>query len=68
MSMLHESWWMRVLRPNGVSTGCTLKQFETSPQWPHPSHTASLIMTRMVGVGARPRLRSRRSSAAQAWS
>ena len=68
MSMLHESWWMCVLRPNGVSTGCTLRQLETSPQLPQPSHTAWLIMTRVVGVGTRPRLRSRRSSAAHAWS
>ena len=59
---------MRVLRPNGVSTGCTLRQFETSPQWPQPSHTASLIITRVAGIGARPRLRSRRSSAAHSWS
>ena len=53
MSRLHESWWMRVLRPNGVSTGCTLRQFETSPQWPQPSHTPSLMITR--SVGPRPR-------------
>ena len=38
---------MRVLRPKGVSTGCTLRQFETSPQWPQPSQTASLIITRV---------------------
>ena len=37
-------------------------------QSPHPSHTASLMTTR-IGLGARvPRLRCRRASAAQCWS
>ena len=57
-----------VLRPNSVSTGSTERQLDFSPQSPHPSQTRSLISTRRGGSGARPRLRSRRSSAAQAWS
>jgi len=44
---------MRVLRPNGVSTGWTLRQLETTPQSPQPSQTASLIITRDAGVTAR---------------
>ncbi|MFD0540511.1 hypothetical protein ACFQY7_48625 [Actinomadura luteofluorescens] len=57
-----------VLRPNSVSTGSTLRQFDLVPQSPHPSQTASLIRTRVCGSGTRPRLRLRRVSAAHAWS
>ena len=42
-SLLHEVWWMRVLRPNSVSTGCTDRQLLISPQSPQPSQTRSLI-------------------------
>ena len=59
---------MRVLRPNSVSTGCTDRQLLLTPQSPQPSHTASLITTRVVRTGKRPRLRSRRASAAHRWS
>ncbi len=59
---------MRVLRPNSVSTGSTERQFDLSPQSPQPSHTRSLISTRGRRSGERPRLRSRRISAAHAWS
>ena len=64
-SRLHELWSMRVLRPNSVWTGCTERQFDFSPQSPHPSQMRSLIRTRRVGVGMAPRLRLRRFSAAQ---
>ena len=59
---------MRVLVPSSVSTGCTDRQWLLAPQSPHPSHTASLMKMRLVGVGRRPRLRSRRFSAAHCWS
>ncbi len=59
---------MRVLRPNGVSTGCTDRQLLRRAQSPQPSQTRSLITTRAAGVGNVPRLRARRFSAAQAWS
>ena len=66
--MLHEDWWMRVLRPNSVSTGCTDRQFEVMPQSPQPSHTRSLMTIRVAGSATLPRLRSRRFSAAHCWS
>ena len=68
MSKLQLVWWMRVLRPYAVSTGCTDRQLLLSPQSPHPSHTRSLMTTRKPGLATMPRLRSRRSSAAQRWS
>ena len=67
-SRLHVVWSMWVLRPYAVSNGCTDRQLLISPQSPQPSQTRWLIATRRVGVGARPRLRARRSSAAHAWS
>ncbi len=45
--MLQVVWSMRVLRPNSVSTGCTDRQLLLTPQSPQPSHTASLMMTRV---------------------
>src|SRR6056297_2227820 len=67
-SKLQLPWWIRVLRPYGVSIGCTDRQLLLSPQSPQPSHTRSLITTRNPGVGIVPRARPRRLSAAQAWS
>ncbi len=67
-SLLHEVCWMRVLRPNSVSTGSTLMQFDFTPQSPQPSHTRSLMTTLLAGSGALPRLRERRNSAAHSWS
>ena len=66
--MLHEAWWICVLRPNSVSTGTTLRQFDFLPQSPQPSHTRSLINMRSAGSATLPRLRLRRSSAAHSWS
>ena len=67
-SLLQDAWWICVLRPNSVSTGCTERQFDFWPQSPQPSQTRSLIQTRSAGSGALPRLRLRRSSAAHSWS
>ena len=66
--MLQEVWSMRVLRPYSVSTGCTDRQLLFTPQSPQPSHTASLMITRVGRTASVPRLRSRRDSAAQRWS
>ena len=66
--MLQDDWWMRVLRPSSVSIGCTDKQFDLTPQSPHPSQTAGSMKTRMGGSGRFPRLRNRRFSAAHSWS
>ena len=66
--MLHDAWWMRVLRPNSVSTGVTDRQFDVCPQSPQPSQTRSLITTRVVGSASVPRLRLRRFWAAHSWS
>ena len=66
--MLHELWSMKRLRPNSVSTAPTDMQFDLSLQSPQPSHTRSLITTRLAGSGNLPRLRRRRFSAAQVWS
>ena len=63
-SKLQLVWWMRVLRPYGVSTGCTERQLLLSPQSPQPSHTRSLMTTRNPGLATNPRLRARRFSAA----
>src|SRR5262245_7258304 len=63
-SLLHDDWWICVLRPNSVSTGRTLRQFDLTPQSPQPSQTAWLMNTRVGGSVALPRLRRRRSSAA----
>lgn len=59
---------MRRLRPSGVSTGSTDRQFDCTPQSPQPSQTASLMKARSAGSGYLPFLRRRRFSAAQVWS
>ena len=59
---------MARLRPNSVSTGTTDRQFDLALQSPQPSHTSSLMKTRVAGSGRLPRLRRRRFSAAQVWS
>ena len=64
MSKLQLVWWIRVLRPYGVSIGCTDKQLLLSPQSPQPSHTRSLMTTRNPGLASSPRLRALRFSAA----
>ena len=56
-SKLQLVWWIRVLRPNGVSTGCTDRQLLLSPQSPHPSQIRSLMTTRKPGVAIVPRAR-----------
>ncbi len=66
--MLQEDWSMRRLRPSSVSTGSMEMQFDCTLQSPQPSQTSSLITMRSSGSGKRPRLRSRRASAAQVWS
>src|SRR5215211_8881475 len=40
-SLLHEAWWIWVLRPNSVSVGTTDRQLDLRPQSPHPSQTRS---------------------------
>jgi hypothetical protein len=67
-SRLHVVWSISVLRPNGVSIGCTDRQLLTSPQWPQPSQMRWLITTRWSGAAILPRLRSRRALAAHTWS
>ncbi|MYA14622.1 MAG: hypothetical protein F4Z26_07865 [Acidimicrobiaceae bacterium] len=59
---------MRVLRPNGVSTGCTDRQLLMEAQSPQPSQIRSLMNTRWRGTATVPRLRPRRASAAHCWS
>jgi len=66
--LLQDAWWIRVLRPNSVSTGCTDRQFDFAPQSPQPSQTRSLMRIRSAGSMASPRLRLRRSSVAHSWS
>jgi hypothetical protein len=68
MSLLQVLWLMRRLRPNSVSSGSTLTQLLCTPQSPQPSHTNSLITTRVAGSTMVPRLRRRRFSVAQVWS
>ena len=67
-SLLHDDWWMRVLRPNSVCTGSTLMQLDLTPQSPQPSQTRSLMTMTSAGSSALPRLRARRNSAAHSWS
>jgi hypothetical protein len=43
-------------------------QLDSLPQSPQPSHTASLMKTRVCGSGKVPRFLRRRFSAAQVWS
>ena len=66
--MLQDDWWMRVLRPNSVSTGCTDRQLDFTPQSPQPSQTALVDHHARRRVGALPRLRFLRFSAAHSWS
>ena len=54
VSKLQLVWWMRVLRPYGVSIGCTDRQLLLSPQSPQPSHTRSLMTTRKSGFSTMP--------------
>jgi hypothetical protein len=63
-SMLQLAWSTIVLRPNSVSIEWSDRQFDLTPQSPQPSHTRSSIMTRKLACFTRPRLRSRRFSAA----
>ena len=67
-SLLHEDWLIWRLRPSSVSSGSTDRQFDCTEQSPQPSHTASLITTRLAGSGNSPFLRRRRFSDAQVWS
>jgi hypothetical protein len=67
-SLLQVLWLMRRLRPNSVSTGSTLRQLLCTAQSPQPSHTSSLMTTRLAGWTILPRLRRRRFSVAQVWS
>ncbi len=67
-SKLQLVWWIAVLRPYGVSIGCTDRQFDLSPQSPQPSQMRSLMTTRNSALAILPRVRARRFSAAHAWS
>ena len=67
-SLLQLLWSIWRLRPSSVSSGFTDTQLLLSEQSPQPSHTASLMNTRLAGSGKVPRLRRRRFSAAQVWS
>jgi len=67
-SLLQVLWLMVRLRPNSVSSGSTLRQLLCTLQSPQPSHTASLMTTRLAGSTRVPRLRRRRFSVAQVWS
>ena len=42
-SWLQDDWWISVLRPNSVATGCTLRQLLCTPQSPQPSQTRWLM-------------------------
>src|SRR6266481_8951166 len=66
-SLLQLDWSIARLLPNSVSTGTTDRQFEVAEQSPQPSHTRSLMTTRVGGSGKRPRFLRRRFSAAQVW-
>ena len=66
--MLQEVWSMRVLRPNSVSTGCTDRQLLFTPQSPQPSHTASLMTTRVVRHGQRAALAQPARLGGARWS
>ena len=67
-SLLQLDWSISRLRPHSVSSGWIDTQFDCTPQSPQPSHTSSLMITRLSGSGNSPRLRRRRFSAAQVWS
>jgi hypothetical protein len=66
--LLQVLWLILRLRPNSVSSGSTLRQLDITPQSPQPSHTSSLMTTRLAGSTSVPRLRRRRFSVAQVWS
>jgi hypothetical protein len=66
--LLQDDWLMARLRPNSVSSGSTDRQLDFTLQSPQPSHTISLITTRLAGSGYSLRLRRRRFSDAQVWS
>ena len=65
LSRLQLPWWTDILVPNSVSTWTSDMQVACSAQSPQPSQTRLLIHTDSVSAGRWPRLRSRRSSAAQ---
>ncbi len=67
-SLLQLDWSIWRLRPHSVSSGWIETQFDCTPQSPQPSHTSSLMITRLSGSGNSWRLRRRRFSAAQVWS
>src|SRR5262249_16791286 len=67
-SLLQLLWSICRLRPSSVSSGFTDTQLLCSDQSAQPSHTASLLNTRLGGSGKVPRLRRRRFSAARVWS
>ena len=50
-SLLQLDWSTRRLRPYSVSTGWIDTQLDWTPQSPQPSHTSSLMMTRLSGSG-----------------
>ena len=66
--MLQADWSMARLRPNSVSSGSTDRQFDFTEQSPQPSHTRSLMNTRLSGSASVPRLRRRRFSVPQVCS
>ena len=65
---MQEGWSIWVFLPNSVLIGCTLRQFDLTPQSPHPSHTASLINMRFFGSCTKPRFLNLLKFAAQDWS
>ena len=67
-SLLQVLWLICRLRPNSVSSGSTDRQLDCALQSPQPSHTSSLMTTRLAGSASVPRLRLRRFSVAQVWS
>src|SRR5260370_17746749 len=67
-SLLQLLWSIVRLRPSSVSSGLTDTQLLLSEQSPQPSHTASLMKTRLAGSGKVPRLRRRAFSAARGWA
>src|SRR5882724_1505925 len=67
-SLLQLLWSIVRLRPSSVSSGFNDTQLDLSEQSPQPSHTASLMNTRLAGSGKVPRFLRRRFSAAQVWS
>ena len=66
--MLQVDWLILRFLPYSVSSGSTERQFDLTLQSPQPSHTMSLITTRLAGSGKAPRFLRRRFSEAQVWS